>query len=134
MTSELLKPALYASEGTAADPAHPSILGGACPCGYVFFPMQHFGCERCGSTEVKARALSGRGKLIASARVHLHAGKHRTAPFTVGSIKLDDGPIVRTLLIDDDKPFHPGDSVVTALVEIRDAEGNARHDLRFARA
>jgi uncharacterized OB-fold protein len=134
MASELLKPALYASEGTASDSNHPAIQGGACSCGYVFFPMQTFGCERCGSTALKPRALSGRGKLIASALVHLHAGKHRTAPFTVGTIRLDDGPIVRTLLIDDDKPFHHGDAVVTTLVEVRDAEGNTKRDLRFARA
>jgi hypothetical protein len=134
MTAELLKPALYHSEGSNADSAHPALLGGACTCGYVFFPMQSFGCERCGRTDVKERALSGRGRLLASARVHLHAGKHRQAPFTVGSIALEDGPIVRTILIDDDKPFHPGDEMVTALVEAHDAEGNAKRDLRFARA
>jgi uncharacterized OB-fold protein len=134
MTSELLKPALYRSKGSARDPAHPALLGGACACGYVFFPMQHFGCERCGRTDVEERALTGRGRLLASARVHLHAGKHRQAPFTVGSIALEDGPIVRTILIDDEKPFHPGDVVVTALIDVHDAEGNAKRDLRFARA
>jgi uncharacterized OB-fold protein len=134
MTSELLKPALYRTEGSAADPAHPALLGGACGCGYVFFPMQAFGCERCGRTDVKERALSGRGRLLASARVHLHAGKHRQAPFTVGSIALVDGPIVRTILIDDDEVFRPGDTVVTTLVDVHDAEGNAKRDLRFARS
>jgi len=131
---DLLKPALYSSAGSNADPTHPALLGGGCDCGYVFFPMQSFGCERCGRTDVKPRALSGRGKLLASARVHLHAGKSRQAPFTVGSIALEDGPIVRTILIDDDKPFHPGDAVVTTLVDVADAEGNAKRDLRFARA
>lgn len=134
MAAELLKPTLYAQEGSTADPRHPAILGGECTCGYVFFPMQKFGCERCGSTDLKSRALAGRGKLIASARVHLHVGKHRTAPFTVGSIRLDDGPIVRTLLIEDDRPFHPGDAVVTSLIEVRDAEGEVKRDLRFVRA
>ncbi len=131
---DLLKPAMYQSTGTAADPAHPALLGGACTCGYVYFPMQAFGCERCGRTDVAPRALSGRGKLLASTRVHLHNGKHRQAPFTVGSVALDDGPIVRTILIDDDKPFHPGDMMVTTLVAVSDAEGAAKQDLRFARA
>lgn len=134
MPVELLKPTLYALEGSTADPRHPAILGGECTCGYVFFPMQNFGCERCGRTDLKARALTGRGRLIASARVHLHASKHRTAPFTVGSIKLEDGPIVRTLLVEDERPFHPGDAVVTSLIEVRDAEGDAKRDLRFVRA
>jgi len=132
---DLLKPALFQSSGSAADPSHPALLGGACAaCGYVFFPMQAFGCERCGSTRLEPRALSGRGKLLASTRVHLHAGKARQAPFTVGSIALDDGPIVRTILIDDDKPFHPGDAVATTLADVRDAEGVEKRDLRFARA
>ena len=134
MASELLKPALYRSEGSTADPSHPALLGGACTCGYVFFPMQSFGCERCGRIDVKARALTGHGRLLASARVHLHAGKHRQAPFTVGSIALEDGPIVRTILIDDDKAFRPGDAVAATLVEVHDAEGNPKRDLRFARA
>lgn len=134
MTAELLKPMLYSQDGSDADPTHPAILGGACACGYIFFPMQNFGCERCGSTDLKPSALTGRGTLIASARVHLSASKHRTAPFTVGSIRLDDGPIVRTLLIEDDRPFHPGDAVVTSLIEVRDADGVAKQDLRFGRA
>ena len=134
MAAELLKPTLYSQDGSTADPMHPAVLGGECACGYVFFPMQNFGCERCGRTDMKSRALTGRGKLIASARVHLHAGKHRTAPFTVGSIRLEDGPIVRTLLIEDDRPFHPGDAVVTSLIEVRDAEGDTKRDLRFVRA
>jgi len=134
MATELLKPALYKSEGTDRDPAHPALLGGACGCGYVYFPMQSFGCERCGSTDVKPRALAGHGKLIASARVHLHAGKHRQAPFTVGSIALADGPIVRTILVDDERPFRPGDAVVASLVEVRDADGNEKRDLRCRRA
>lgn len=133
MTDELLKPALYQAEGVEADAAHPALLGGECRCGYVFFPLQRFGCERCGSTDIKPRALAGHGRLIASAHVHLHAGKSRQAPFTVGTIALADGPIVRTLLVDDDKPFHRGDAVATTLIEVRDAEGNARRDLRFAR-
>jgi uncharacterized OB-fold protein len=96
--------------------------------------MQRYGCERCGSVEVAPRALSGSGTLLASARVHLHAGKARQAPFTVGSIALADGPIVRTILIDDDAPFRPGDRVVTQLTDVRDADGNLRRDLRFRRA
>ncbi|HTP77464.1 MAG TPA: OB-fold domain-containing protein [Rhizomicrobium sp.] len=128
----LLKPALYRAEGSDADPAHPALLGGVCTCGYVFFPMQTYGCERCGGTALKSRALSGRGTLLASARVHLHAGKNRQAPFTVVSVALDDGPIVRTLL-DGDADVRPGDPMATTLVPVRDPEGEARLDLRFVR-
>ena len=67
----------------------------------MFFPLQPYGCERCGSLDLHPKALSGVGRLLASARVHLHAGKTREAPFTVGSIQLEDGPIVRTLIVGD---------------------------------
>ena len=127
----LLKPNLYRAEGSDDDPAHPALLGGMCTCGYVFFPMQNYGCERCGRTALSPRALSGRGELLASARVHLHGGKTRQAPFTVGSIALEDGPIVRTLLAGDEVSLHPGAQMVTTLVPVIDAEGAERLDLRF---
>jgi hypothetical protein len=133
MTSlNLLKPTLYRAEGSDADPVHPALLGGQCACGYVFFPMQTYGCERCGGTSLAPRALSGRGRLLASARVHLHAGKNRQAPFTVVSVALDEGPIVRTLT-EADEDVRPGDRMVTALVPVLDAEGAQRLDLRFVR-
>jgi uncharacterized OB-fold protein len=128
----LLKPSLYSEEGSAVAPDHPALLGGACACGYVFFPLQRYGCERCGSVDLAPRTLSGTGKLLASARVHLHAGKTREAPFTVGSIALDDGPIVRTLIEEDGAPLHPGDRMVTTLAPVIDDEGAPRLDLRFA--
>ena len=130
--TELLKPALYRAEGTAAVPHHPALLGAACECGYVFFPLQRYGCEKCGGLQIEPRALSGAGRLLASARVHLHAGKGREAPFTVGSIALDDGPIVRTLIVEDSGALRVGQRMVTALAQVTDPEGAAKLDLRFA--
>jgi hypothetical protein len=128
----LLKPALYRAEGTAAVPRHPALLGGACACGHVFFPLQNYGCEKCGGVSIEPTALAGAGRLLASARVHLYHGKGREAPFTVGAIKLDDGPIVRTLIEIDEAGMHPGTRVVTMLAPVVDAEGVRRADLRFA--
>jgi len=128
---DLLKPTLYRPEGTPDAPTHPALLGGVCAGGHVFFPLQHYGCERCGSVDLKPKALSGVGRLLASARVHLHAGKSREAPFTVGSIQLDDGPIVRTLILDHDAALQAGTRMATTLVRVADAEGRACLDLRF---
>lgn len=129
---DLLKSDLYQAEGTSAVREHPALLGGACACGHVFFPMQTYGCEKCGSLEVAARPLAGAGQLLATARVHLHAGKGREAPFTIGSVQLDDGPIVRTLLMESAAPPRPGQRVVTVLSPATTLEGEARLDLRFA--
>src|SRR5579863_5694815 len=122
--TELLKPALYRADGTAEAPEHPALLGAVCEiCGYVFFPLQRYGCEKCGGADIASRALSGAGRLLASARVHLHAGKGREAPFTVGSVALDDGPIVRTLIVDDSEALAPGRRMATTLAPATDAEG-----------
>ena len=127
----LLKPALYRSEGTADAPTRPALLGGVCDNGHVCFPLQHYGCERCGSVDLRSRPLAGVGRLLASARVHLHAGKSREAPFTVGAIELNDGPIVRTLIVGDGAPLAAGARMATVLVPVADAEGRACLDLRF---
>lgn len=127
----LLKPALYrASEGDKP----PTLLGGSCTCGYVFFPMQTYGCEKCGryGDALAPRALSSGGRLLASATVHMHMGKSRVAPFVVGSIILDDGPIVRTLIIEDSGPLSNGDRMIGTLVTVRsDAAGEEFLDFRF---
>jgi hypothetical protein len=98
----------------------------------VFFPLQGHGCEKCGGVSIEPRALSGAGVLLASARVHLHHGKGREAPFTVGAIKLDDGPIVRTIIEAGEYDLQPGNRMVTALTPVVDTEGAPRLDLRFA--
>jgi hypothetical protein len=125
----LLKSALYRAHG--GDGVAPALLGGACACGYVFFPMQRYGCERCGGADLTPRTLSGVGRLLASARVHLHAGKGREAPFTVGAVKLDDGPIVRTLVEGAGDALRAGARMVTTLVAVADADGQPCLDLRF---
>lgn len=129
----LLKPALYSESGTSALPEFPALIGGRCVCGYVFFPMQTYGCEKCGrhGDDLSATPLSGRGKLIASATVHMHMGKGRQAPFLVGSIELDDGPMVRTLIVESDEALAPGDTMLTALVPVTVGEDGERLDLRF---
>jgi uncharacterized OB-fold protein len=132
MTLPLLKPALYRASGTPDVPEHPALLGGECRCGHVFFPWQTYGCERCGSDgdALTPRALGGRGVVEACAEVHLHAAPDREAPFTVAAVRLDDGPLVRTLVAQECVgTLVPGDTVVTTLVKAGGAS-----DLRFTRA
>lgn len=145
-TPELLKPELYAVAGSDAVPAAPALKGGKCrACGYVFFPLQAYGCEVCGATgdDLQPQALSGTGTLIAFARVHMHTPrlppkdtgvKPHAAPFTIGSIRLDDGPTVRTLLVDvDEAALKPGQRMVTRLVGVGSGDREIA-DLRFTAA
>ena len=86
------------------------LRGGHCRCGYVFFPMQTYGCERCGSHEdaLTPQDISTHGTLLASAVVQLHADKSRPVPFTIVKVALDEGPVVRALLADDCGGIAPG--------------------------
>lgn len=129
--TDLLKPALYRAEGASASPDAPALLGAACACGHVFFPLQTYGCERCGGLDIAPRALAPSGRLIASAEVHLHAGKGRTAPFTVATVSLDAGPVIRTLVKDGVGPLAVGQRMSASLEPVLDAEGEPRLDLRL---
>jgi uncharacterized OB-fold protein len=126
-------PVLFRAAGTDALPGRPALLGGRCrACGYVFFPLQPYGCESCGSAELESLALTGRGRLVASARVHMHAGQGRTAPFTVGSIALDDGAVVRSVLEHDGvAPLKPG-TLMTSRLAAETRLDRGPHDIRFA--
>lgn len=67
-------------------------------CGSLAFPPQHYGCERCGATELADVTLASRGTVIASSVVHVHAQPAPATPFTMGQVKLDGGPVVRARL------------------------------------
>jgi len=90
----------------------PVLAGGRCEdCGYIFFPMQNFGCEKCGSygPALTEFILEADGTLMSWATVHIHPDKSRPAPFIVGEVKLDAGPVVRALIASDsDTHFRPG--------------------------
>lgn len=126
----LLKQDLYAIGPTSA----PVLLGGRCECGFVFFPMQTFGCERCGRNGVALTpcSLAGHGRLRSFATVHLHADDKRKTPFVIGAIELDDGPIVRTLLDGVSAERNIAGARVEAVLIAVDAESGAQAlDLRF---
>ncbi|MGY4154185.1 MULTISPECIES: Zn-ribbon domain-containing OB-fold protein [unclassified Bradyrhizobium] len=135
--SKLLKPGLYSAELRECGGATARLKGGRCRCGYVFFPMQTYGCERCGShgDALTPCELSTNGVLLAEATVHLHADKNRPAPFTIVKVALDDGPVIRTLLADDSAPVAQGQRVTGRLVPTTQSEsGETVLDLRFSAA
>ena len=125
-------PELYAPDAQGA----PSLNGGRCrSCGYVFFPPQSYGCEVCGSADLESIALAGRGTLRAFATVHLHQGKGIEAPFTVASILLEGGPIIRTILKErTDAGLRIGDRMQSVFVPAgAEASGKEIVELRFTK-
>lgn len=108
---------LFLSEGTPRCPEHPALLGGRCKaCGYVFFPMQRYGCERCGAVDSEDFLIAGRARLVACATVRFHADPDRPAPFSVGAAVTEEGPVVRALLDPASAAgLRPGDPVFAML-------------------
>lgn len=80
----------------------PALYGVRDSTGHVSFPVQSFGSERTGEhgADLQTVALSGLGTVQAMATVHLHHGRDIAAPFTVASIALDEGPLIRAVLVD----------------------------------
>ena len=135
MPAQALKPSLFTVPAEAR--ALPELLGGRCRCGHVFFPLQAYGCEKCGASgdALQPAALPASGTLVASSRVLLHARKDREPPYVVVSVRLDDGPVVRTLLDEDTTDLIAiGSPMRGRLVEVARSEAGAPVvDLRFAR-
>jgi hypothetical protein len=77
------------------------LLGSRCQsCDTVFFPPLGLGCEVCGSTQLEPTTLAPEGVLHSVATVHLYQGHDIEAPFAIGEIQLDGGPLIRATMAD----------------------------------
>ncbi|MCA8900601.1 MAG: OB-fold domain-containing protein [Hyphomonas sp.] len=109
----------------------PRLKGQRCGnCGRVSFPPNPYGCESCGASgaAIHEQLLKGKGRLLAFVTTR-HAPQRRiSVPFTVASIALEDGPVIRGLMsLPTDEGLHVGDSVEAVAVEVPE-QG---HQLRF---
>lgn len=122
-------------ERAGEDGHAPFLLGGSCSqCGYNFFPMQDYGCEQCGSTELVEQKFAARGTLACHAVVYVHPDPKLSPPFTIGSIDLEDGITVRAIIEEaPDEVLRIGEPVIGFIVTKANSECSAL-DLRFKRA
>jgi len=132
---ELSHPDLY----TSRDGATVELLGMRCGvCGYVAFPRQRYGCEKCGATGAALADvdLSTDGRLASYATVHMHQAKNIAAPFVIGEVVLDAGPTVRATMVEsNDDALEVGARVTGRLYPAPSVDGAAtKFELRFARA
>ncbi|GAD82159.1 hypothetical protein FEK33_12200 [Nocardia asteroides NBRC 15531] len=98
MTAISAEPALYEVDEDGV----PRLFGLRDSDGFVSYPFQEYGSENNGDhgDRVRRIALAGRGTVTAVTDIHL-APNHRVgAPYTLASIVLDEGPMVRSVLID----------------------------------
>ena len=96
MGARIEHPTLYKEAGGV-----PILFGSRCDtCGRASFPRQSFGCEACGGVALTPVEMAARGTLISFALVRKHMGADIEAPFALGEIRLDDGPVIRCTLAD----------------------------------
>jgi uncharacterized OB-fold protein len=80
----------------------PALCGTRCEtCGATFFPPLGVGCEVCGAEpeHLSPMSIAAAGVLHSVATVHLYHGDDIAAPFAVGEIQLDAGPLIRCTLV-----------------------------------
>jgi hypothetical protein len=109
------------------------LRGGICrDCGRRFFPLQGYGCERCGSIHLEGVMLPATGTVAAKAQVHIHKGAPPVPALTVAMIDLDAGLSVRGLLAEVPNAPRTGERVKAVLVPMANPDGVECLDVRFA--
>lgn len=77
------------------------LVGNAClKCGTKHFPPRQV-CTKCRGTDFESFQFSGKGELYSFTTLRsAPAGFESYAPYSVGMIKLDEGPLVEAMLTD----------------------------------
>ena len=117
----------------------PSLRGRRCEgCGAVLFPPQDYGCDRCGGApdHLKPVELKGKGTLKSFATVHQHPSPSIKTPFVIGTVQLDEGPVIEAVVVSKaDSELAVGRHVQAIMVEgEKDKEGNIMVDYGFTPA
>lgn len=116
--------------------AVPRLRGTRCnACSSTFFPPLRIGCEVCGAAadSLVPASIAATGALHSVATVHPQAGHDNAAPFTVAEVQLDDGPLIRGLMVDGADIDVIGMRVEAQWTLVRtDDDGNEVVEPRFA--
>ncbi len=113
-----------------------SLLGCHCEnCDTTLFPAQNYGCENCGGPPEKMKPveLKGRGELMSFATVYKHFSPIIETPFIMGSIQLEDGPVIEAVIqCEDDSELRVGKKMKAVLVDSeKDQNDTVFVDYRF---
>ena len=118
------------------DRDQPVLNGTRCgSCERMFFPPVGLGCPSCGATpdQLVATDLAAEGTLYSVATVHRHRGRDIEAPFAVGEVQLDSGPLIRATMAVSESEVAIGQRVAAHWVTQRvDDDGNDVIEPRFA--
>lgn len=114
-----------------------SLKGQKClRCGRVSFPSNPYGCESCGAfgPDIEDELLVGRGVILAFVTVNRAIRPNVGVPYTVISVALEGGPVIRALIADPaDTDLQVGDAVEAELVAPATPEQGEAQQVRFRR-
>ncbi len=119
-----------------SDDHAPSLKGCLCKgCGFIIFPPQAYGCERCGkgSEHLEPMELKGNGRLKSFAAIHNQYLQPGKTPAVLGEVILDDGPVIQTMIVcKNESELTVGSRVRTILLENKpNKDGNIIMDCHF---
>jgi len=117
-------------------PSNLRLVGSRCPkCEALLFP-ERIRCERCGETELEAYAFGGLGKVFSHSQVHeAPCGFESQVPYVAALVRLDEGPLVATMLADvDPEEVRVGMEVemVTRRILVQGDDGPITYAYKFA--
>lgn len=90
-----------------------NLVGSECKnCGLLYFP-QRIVCKNCGrKSKIQDKKFSGNGTILSYTKIHVPADLFKEiAPYTVGVIKLEEGPNVEGHIIETLKEIKIGTKV-----------------------
>jgi uncharacterized OB-fold protein len=105
-----------------------TIIGSSCRfCRKVSCPSGRYGCPHCGAAAEAQDLcdLSGQGSLKGFVLVNVDLPGERSAPYIVGTIALEEGPIIEGILLASGDPVYSLDQRVRA-VAVR-VTGDSEH-------
>jgi uncharacterized protein len=111
------------------DAGIPTLLGVRDGTGCVSHPSQRFGSLLNGDhgAHLVRVEMTGTGRILAVATVYRHPGADVSGPFTVASIILDEGPLVRGILAGESRDAKVGAPVRAVTI----VNPNGVAELRF---
>ncbi|MBI2075695.1 MAG: Zn-ribbon domain-containing OB-fold protein [Candidatus Aenigmarchaeota archaeon] len=77
------------------------LVGSRCPgCSALFFPPRAI-CKSCGAEKTESFRFSGNGVIVSYTTIYAAPeGFEKSTPYNIGLVKLDEGPVITTQVVD----------------------------------